>query len=424
MTTPRLTRRSLLLSTAALVASGCGGGRRTAGPTPDLVWAVGGVDGGPTGPAAATAAMWNDRHPNGPKVSIHVLPESADEQRQLMTIELSAGLRHFDILTLDVPWTGEFAANGWLADLGDVGSNIEKAALPALLPSARWKGKLWAAPFTTNAGFLYYRTDLVGTPPASWDELVRVGREAGRRAGITPFVGQGAQYEGMVVQYLELLWGAGGDLFSQGGGAVDFETGPALRALQFLSDARSTGFFAGDFATMTEEGARNAFQSGRAVFMRNWPYAYPAMSRAGSRVAGAFAIAPLPTFTGRGTISALGGQNLAVSRFSRSVDAARHFVEFASTTPAVQRTLAVRSVPPAMASVYGELGSEPVMALLGRVLPEARPRPSVAEWSAISDEIQQHIFPAYRGQGDPNRAIADVREFLELTVTEARASTG
>ena len=412
-----LTRRSLLLSAAALVATGCRG--RSDSPAPShLVWAVGGIDARPDGAAAATAAMWNDRHPAGPKVSIHALAQSADEQRQMVAIELSAGLRHFDILTLDVPWTGEFAANGWLADLGRIDRQVEDVSLPALLPSARWKGELWAAPFTTNAGFLYYRTDLVRTPPTSWDELVRVGRDAAQRAGIAPFVGQGAQYEGMVVQYLELLWGAGGDLFGRGG-TVDFEAKPALRALEFMADARRSGLFARDFSTMTEEGARTTFQSGGAVFMRNWPYAHTLLNGPGSKIAGAFGIAPLPTFAGRGTISALGGQNLAVSRFSRNVEGAREFVAFASTTPAVQRMLAQRSVPPAMASIYPEVRNVPVMALLGRVLPEAKPRPPVVQWSAISDEIQQHVFPAYNGQGDPARAVAEVRRFLELTLRDS-----
>ena len=411
MTDRGLSRRNLLLGAAALAASGCA--RRRDNPTTDLVWAVGGIDAEPTGTAAATAAMWNDRNPNGPWVSIRALPSSADEQRHVMAVELGAGLSHFDVLTLDVPWTAEFAANGSLADLSDIRGDVEHVALPALLASTTWKGAMWAAPYATNAGFLYYRKDLVSRPPTTWDELVRVGRATAQRTGIEAFVGQGAQYEGMVVQYLELLWGAGGDLFTTSGD-VDFETEPALRALRFLADGRDSGFLPRDFSTMREAGALLAFRSGRAVFMRNWPYAYTDLGGAGSKVVGAFDSAALPTFSGAGTISALGGQNLAVSRFSRNVAGARRFVEFASTTPSVQRMLAERSVPPAMASIYAERANDPVMKLLGRVLPDARPRPPVARWSAVSDEIQQHVFPAYNGQRDQARAVADVRTFLDL----------
>ena len=410
-----LSRRTVLLAAAALAASSCG--RRPVRPTGDLVWAVGAIDAAPDGPAADVAGMWNDRHPSGPRVRIEPLPQAADEQRHLMAIELNAGLSGFDILSLDVPWTGEFAVNGWLADLDGSRTAITKAALPGPLRSATWNGTLWAAPFTTNAGLLYYRSDLVTSVPESWDELVRVGRDAAARAGIEAFVGQGAQYEGMVVQFLEHLWGAGGDLFNRRGTAVDLADGPALRAIEFMAEARRSGFYARDFPRMTESSARLAFQGGEAVFMRNWPSAYKPLRSRDSRVRDRFGIAPLPTFGVGRTMSAVGGQNLAVSRFSKNVGGAQNFVQFASTTPAVHAHLAAQhSVPPAMESVYSGFTSDPVMALLARVLPQARPRPPAPQWSAISDEIQQAVFPAYNGQREPAQAVRDIRRFLELTL--------
>ena len=410
-----VSRRSLLLAAAALAASGC---RSRTDPGPrDLVWAVGGIDAAPGGPANAVADLWN-RSPVRPRVRIAALPSSADEQRRTMAIELNAGLDGLDVLTLDVPWTGEFAANRWIVDLSGLRRVVGRGSIPALVRSATWGGRLWAAPFSANAGLLYYRTDLVAQPPTSWPDLVRVGLQAAGSEGIAAFVGQGAQYEGMVVQFLELLWGAGGDLFNETGGRVDFGAAPALRALAFLAEARRSGFLARDFPTMTEEGARAAFQSGGAVFMRNWPYAQRLLLERGSPVAGRFGIAPLPTFAGTGTVSALGGQNLAVSRNSRNRAAAMQFVEFASTDLAAQLALAGHAVPPAMTSAYAELRSDPVMQLLERVLPEARPRPPVPQWSAISDEIQQHVFPAYTGHGDPARAVDDLRAFLQLTVSD------
>lgn len=414
-TAPGLTRRAVLATAAAIVATGCA--RRTPRPSEDLVWAVGAIDAAPGGPASDVAALWNDHHRGDPRIRVEALPQAADEQRHLMAIELNAGLRGFDILSLDVPWTGEFAVNGWLANLGDLRDVITKAALPGPLRSATWKGQLWAAPFTTSAGLLYYRSDLVPDVPRSWDELVRVGHEAADRAGIEPFVGQGAQYEGMVVQYLELLWGAGGDLFNGRGTAVDFEEGPALRALEFMSEARRSGFYARGFPTMTEDGARAAFQAGRAVFMRNWPPAEKLLRSKDSAVRDTFGIAPLPTLRGGGTVSAVGGQNLAVSRFSRNAEAAKEFVQFASTTAQVQLHLATEhSVPPAMRSVYADLKADQVMQLLAEILPASRARPPAPQWSAISDEIQQAVYPAYNGQREPVQAVRDVRRFLELTL--------
>ncbi|MDQ3640940.1 MAG: ABC transporter substrate-binding protein [Actinomycetota bacterium] len=403
----------------ALVAAGC---ERASQPQAraELVWAIGEIDAVPDGPAQVIARMWNDQNPSGPKVRVHGLPASADHQRQLMATELNAGLGGFDILTLDVVWTGEFAENGWLADLQDRAPRFRNVALAVPMQSAMWSGRLWAAPFISDAGILYYRTDLVTTVPTTWEEMVRVGLAVGAREGIAPFVGQGAQYEGMVVTYLELLWGAGGDLFDAGGTNVDFDDAPARKALDFMRDAYQRGFYAKGFETMREEEARIAFQNGGAVFMRNWPYAYPHLAGLEngsiSNVVGRFGIAPLPAFHGKGTTSATGGHNLAVSRFSQSRRAAKDFVTFASTSPEVQRLLAEKyRRGPALTSAYDGLGADPVMAPLGRILRDAKPRPPTPEWSAISDEIQQNVFPAYTGPLPSAAAVREIRSFLELT---------
>lgn len=420
-------RRTVHLVTALIaclmLAVGCSNSSQPPKADGPLVWAVGGIDAGERGPAFDVAEMWNRRHPNGPKVRVEALPESSDEQRQLMAIELNAGLSGLDILTLDVIWTGEFAERGWLAELQDLRETIEEVSLPAQLESATWNDTLWASPYTSNVGLLYYRSDLVPEAPTSWDELMEVGLEAGRKANIAPFVGQGAQYEGLVVNFLEYFWGAKGDLFDSDGSEVRFHEEPAQRALNFMRKALQEEFYHSGFPDMREEEARLAFQSGEAVFMRNWTYAYRLLndpeSEPESEVIGKFGIAPLPTFDGNQPVAALGGQNLAVSRFSQNAGAAKDFVEFASTDPEVQRFLAQKhGLAPAMASVYDDLSADPLMELVGGVLPTAKPRPPVPEWSAISDEIQQQVFPSYKGNRDPERAVTAIRTFLELTVAE------
>lgn len=412
----RLVARIVLALGCSLASIACQGGGEPDG-TGDLVWAIGANEAAPGGLAQGIAALWNERNPTRPKVRVEALPAAADGQRQLMATELNAKLPGLDVLTLDVVWTGEFAVNGWLLDLDDRRSAIEETALAGPLESAEWGGKLWAAPFFSDAAFLYYRKDLVPLPPKTWDELVRVGLDAQRRHGIEPFVGQGAQYEGLVVNYLEYLWGAGGDLLVAGGGGIGFGSEPALRALRFMQDAREGGFYAQGFDAMNEEGSRLAFQSGKALYMRNWPDAYAALKASG--VADRFGIAPLPTFDGKGTTSAIGGSNLAVSRFSSEPRTARDFVTFVSTDPAVQRLVAKASHGPTLAPIYDELRNDPVFALLGEVLKDARPRPSTPEWSGISDEIQQSVFPAYTGRRAPEQAVEEIRSFLEATVDES-----
>ena len=407
-----------LLAAVALVIAGCAG-TPDSGRGTELVWLAGGIR-PDEGTAAAIAARWNDAHPNGPRVRVETMPESADDQHQLIALELNAGLDEFDILELDVIWTAEFAQNGWLVDLKELRADIEPVSLPVAVQSAVWDGRLWAAPYTTDAGILYYRSDLVEEPPTTWEELRVVGFRVGAEQGIAPFAADGEQYEGMVVQYLEYFWGAGGEFDEFAAGDL-VQRNNALHAADFMQKAFREGLFAPGFDGMNHNEARDTFQSGEAVFMRSWPYVYRPMNGPDpdSQVTGKVGIAPLPTFAGSGRVTALGGHNLAVSRFSDNVPAATEFVRFVSTSREVQRELAEQhSLAPTLKATYADLSGDPLVDLLATVLPTAKPRPAIPEWTTISEEMQQQIFAAYTGDPDPAPEIDALLDFLDATITD------
>jgi multiple sugar transport system substrate-binding protein len=407
-----LSRRAVLVA-AAGIAAGCAG-RAGTGTRAGLVWVTGGISSADRGPAEDIADQWNAGHPRGPQVQVQALPESASQQRQLLEVELDAGLANIDIFDLDSAYTAEFAQRGWLVDLQDLRSDFEPLSLPVALRTAEWGGTLWAAPYVVDLGLLYYRSDLVREPPATWEEMLAAGRRAGKQPGIAPFVADGAQYEGLVVQYLEHFWGRGGAIFDADGRTVLFPLDKARQAAEFMRTSFLQGDYAPGFDTMKLEDARSTFQAGEAVFMRSWPYAYKPLNS--SEIAGKVGIAPLPAVAGHQPVTALGGHNLAVSAFSRNIDAATEFARFVSTTPQVQRRLAqAHSLAPTMATTYHELAGDPMMAMLGRVLPTAKQRPATPQWATISAEIQQRIFAAYTGTVDPAAAVEAVRTFLVAT---------
>ena len=155
--------------------------------------------------------------------------------------------------------------------------------------------------------------------------------------------------------------------------------------------------------------------------MRSWPYAYQPMNSTDpdSLVVGKVGIASLPAFAGFEPVAALGGHNLVVNAFSRNIPAATELVRFVSTSRDMQRTLAQRhSVAPAMAAVYQDLASDPMMALLAKVLPTAKPRPATPEWATVVAEMQQQIFAAYTGIRDPKIAVEALRRFLVATIPD------
>jgi multiple sugar transport system substrate-binding protein len=400
-----------------VVAACTPGGGDDEGEGGEMVWAIGGSEAEPGKVHPKIAELWSEQNPDNP-IRIENIGAEADQQREQQALELQSEGSSFDVLGVDVIWTGEYSENGWVESLEDVRGDIEGASIPGAIESATWGGELWAAPYNSNAGFLYYRTDLVDEPPTTWDEMCEIATEVGQQEGIAGYVGQGARYEGFVVNWLELYWSDGGELYNEDQSAVEFDVETATTTTEWLEQAKEDNCLAPGFNTAAEEEARNEFQSGNAVFMRNWPYAYALIQDdQQSPVRESFDIAPLPTFTGDGTISALGGFNNAVSAFSNNTEMAKEFVVWAATDPEVQRLLATEaSVPPTLESVYEELADDPVMALLGEVLPEAKPRPPAPQWNEISVEMQRALFPAYNGNAEPQEAAQQVRDFLDGTV--------
>jgi multiple sugar transport system substrate-binding protein len=400
-----------------VVAACTPGGGDDEGEGGEMVWAIGGSEAQPGGIHLQVAELWSEQNPDNP-IRIENVGAEADQQREQQALELQSEGSGFDVLSLDVIWTGEYSENGWLESLEDVRGDIEDVSLPGSVESAIWGGELWAAPYNSNAGFLYYRTDLIDEPPTTWDELCEMAIEVSNSEDVDGFIGQGARYEGFVVNWLEYYWSDGGELFNEDQSAVEFDTEIATRATEFMAEAQQSGCYAPGFNTAAEAEALNEFQAGNVAMMRNWPYAYALIEAdTGSPANGNFDIAPLPTFGGEGTISAMGGFNNAVSAFSDNKEAAKEFVVWASTNEEVQTMLATEaSLPPTMESVYEELSDDPVMGLLSDVLPDAKARPPAPTYNEISVEMQRALFPAYNGDADPQQASEQVLSFLESTV--------
>ncbi|MDT0330913.1 ABC transporter substrate-binding protein [Nocardiopsis lambiniae] len=402
---------------ALALATGCGsppgeeveGDGESAGlaDDPQFVWAVTGAD---RQIHEDVARLWNEVNPEE-QVEVFFLAPTADEQRQAMFQDLQSQAGQFDVLGLDVIWTGEFADFGYIESLEDLRPEISDVSLPGAIDSAQWQQELYALPYSSNGAFLYYRTDLIDEPPTTWDELYETGTEAAEEAGISAYVGQGDQYEGFVVNYLELFWAADGELFDEGQTESLFLEGDAATtALDFMTEAYESGFYAEGFDSMVEDDARALFQAGEAVYMRNWPYAVPLLEgQEGeeSEVAEDFAVAPLPTFDGEGSTSALGGLNNAVSTLSENKELAREFVLWAATDPDAQAILADNSLPPTMLSAY-DGAEDPNFEMLRDILTDAHARPPVPGYNSLSLTIQDNLHPAYLGQADAEESLETV----------------
>lgn len=349
-------------------------------------------------------------HP-GIRVVQRRTPDAANQRHQLYVQWLNARASDPDILQLDVIWTPEFAAAGWILPL-DSFRPPRDSFLPATIRADSWRGRLYALPWFVDAGMLYWRTDLMRRPPATLDELVSEVRAA-RARGVAPdgFVWQGARYEGLVTVFQEILGGFGGRIMDDSGRIV-LDSPAGLAALRWLRQAVSPGGVSPPAVlTWQEEQTRFAFQNGEAAFMRNWPYAYPLMEdTAQSRVAGRFAVAPMPgSVPGRAT-AALGGQQLAINAHTEHPAAAYALIEFLTQPEQMlERARGVGEYPTRLASyddprLADALPIPPAVAR--RVVEHAVPRPVTPVYTELSELLQIWLHRALTGQVPPARALA------------------
>jgi multiple sugar transport system substrate-binding protein len=318
----------------------------------DVLLILSGADDSPNGERDRLVRTWNALHPD---MQADIVPASstADSAVSDMRTAAQSKAHDVDVYNLDVVWMAEFAENGWIRPLEDVDTTgfLEKP-----LDTCRYEGKLWALPFNTDAGLLYYRypqlvqhgvdadrADLVTNPPRSWDSIAKVIDTAfsgPRRPGDklqAGYTAQFADYEGLTVNAMEAIWAGEGEVVDDEG-TVRLGSEAAKQALRELGEAyRSTRDVLPGSGSFQEAQSRDAFAARKVLFMRNWPLAYRQMTTPADEGGGAAAAAPTDiSVTRLPGPSALGGQNLAVASESRHPEAAQQLVEFLTSEASQQ----------------------------------------------------------------------------------------
>ncbi|GAA3794707.1 ABC transporter substrate-binding protein [Streptomyces chiangmaiensis] len=352
--------------------------------------------------------LWNKEHPDA-KAKVIELPASADEQRAAIVQNFQAHSDRFDAISADVVWTSEFAARGWIQKIDPSGLPI-KDMLPAAVKTAQYKGDLYGAPITSAGALLFYRKDLISKPPTTWKDLIDDCRIA-KQHNMGCYAGQFAKYEGLTVNATEAINSAGGSVYGSDG-SVTVDSPQAKAGLDFLVNGFKQGYIPKSAITYQEEDARRAFQQGKLLFLRNWPYVYSLANAGGSDsvIKGKFGMAPLPGANGVGSTT-LGGNNLVLSSYSKHKKSVEQFMAFMES-PAVQRVeVEDLSNSPVLTDLYTDkklVAENPYLPILKEGLLHGAPRPQVPAYDETSLRIQTHVYDALTGKKDTAAALKEL----------------
>ena len=406
----RLRSSVVLLGFVVLAVVGCGGGggggekvtksaksaAPAAKPTGNVTWCIGKDT---TGAFSTMVSRFNSKYPKA-HAKLLELPTAADEQRNQLIQRERAKSSECDVLGMDVIWTVEFAGQGWLLDVSKVVDKRKGDFFPSMVKTAQFEGKTWGVPFNTNAGFLYYRTDRVKTVPSDWTGVYSDAKEMGG------LVYQGARYEGLTVDYLELLYSHGGRITDESGKKLDLDKKKATDVLTFMVNGLKSGAVPKAVTTYMEEESRRAFEAGKPAFMRQWPYAYALDKK--SKIGSKFAVAPFPSYKGGKPASVIGGYNNGISTYSKNPAGAAAFADFVAQ-PAQQVVMGAKAaLPPVLASVYSDPSVKkgiPFAAPLKKAVEQAQARPVSSVYPQISEAIYKNVFAALQGDMSPKAAV-------------------
>jgi multiple sugar transport system substrate-binding protein len=366
-------------------------------------------------------------HP-GIRVVQRATPDASDQRHQLYVQWLNARASEPDILQLDAIWTPEFAAAGWILDL-DRFRPATAEFFPATVAANSWRGRLYAMPWFVDVGMLYWRTDLMHAPPATFDELERIASRARAESKVRyGLVWQGARYEGLVTVFAEYLGGYGGAILD--GGRVTVDSPAAVDALTTMRDEIYRDSVVPP-ATLTwhEEETRFAFQNGEAAFMRNWPYAYALMVDSGkARVAGRYAVAPMPAASGGHQTATVGGSQLAINANSAHPEAAWAVIQYLISPAQMLERARVVGQFPTRPALYDqpELARALVIppAQARAIIERAVPRPVTPVYTELSDILQIYLHRALTRQLEPASALNSAAKEMQALLDRAGLGEG
>jgi multiple sugar transport system substrate-binding protein len=387
-------------------------------------------------PMVGLIKKFNERHKDGFRVTVRVMPNDYGEYFEKLQTEFQVGGGGIDVILGDIIWVAEFAANDWISDLSGRFPEDERSAfVDGTIRSFTYGGQIYGVPRVLDAGMLYYRKDLLeesgySEPPKTWEELKemagKVVRDRGTRYG---YVFQGADYEGGVCNGLEFIWTHGGEVLDPNDASKVIIGSPeSVAALATEQSMVSDGVAPQGVASYREYESEITFMlHGDAVFCRNWPYMYalaqdPEISKIEPTQIG---ISPLPAGTGPGAqqVSALGGWNMMINAASQKQEEAWEFVKWMTGEEGQRQRALAATLLPTRKSLYEDqeiLEKVPVIRLGKEALQRTKPRPVSPYYSDMSLKMAEQFNLSLKGETPPQGAIKILQDELTSIAEQAQ----
>jgi len=359
------------------------------------------------------------------KIKVVWQKQSTDTGTYFSTVQrtLQAKGKTPDVFGGDVIWPAQLAGADLLLPLDKYFSTSQQNQyLSGPIQDVHYKGHIYGAPWFTDYGLIYYRTDLLQryhlAVPTSWEQMQSEAKTLVQKKAVKEgFVFQGDQYEGLVCNALEYITGAGGYIY---GPKAASTTAQAAKGLTTMRSMLSSGAAPSAVSTYQEPQAAGDFANGQAAFLRNWPYMWAVAGAKSSKVAGKVGVLPMLHEPGQTGYSTLGGWTLLVNKYTQHPDESWQFIKYMTSFGAQKQFAIAEGHTMALKSTYDDPQVVKANPWFKTVIPKLsiQPRPTSPVYNSISLQMQKDFHGVLTGSMQPSNAVSDIESYIK--VAEAR----
>ena len=372
----------------------------------------------PSGSFAKAAADCSKASGGKYNVKINFLSTASDQQRVQLVRRLAANDTSIDILAMDVDWTAEFAGAKWILPVPDsIASQVRSQDLAGPAKTATVGNTMWAVPINSNTELLWYRKDLIKTPPKTWSQMISEAAALAKQGKPHYIEEQGAEYEGLTVWFNSLVDSAGGQII---GSNNQVEVDKTAATAASIMHRLATSPAADPSLNVAQEGPSDvAFDAGNAAFEINYPFVWDSAKTTNPKVAKVMGYAPFPQVVpGIKPHVSIGGYNLGVSSHSAHPDLAFDAIK-CLTQPGNQKTDAIKGgLAPVDASIYSDAAFDkayPFHQLIKDQLQTYGLRPQTPAYADVTLAIQKALSPT--SSIDPSSVVSTLRNEIKLSLS-------
>lgn len=373
-----------------------------------------------TGASQKLVEAFKKEHPNI-DVELREMPADTGQSHDQYVTMFSAKSSEIDVFDLDVIWPAEFAQAGYLLPLDRFIEEDKinmKDYIQGAVEAGNFEGKQWTMPKFIDTGLLFYRKDLVQTPPKTWGELIAQAKQLKGKGGTQfGYLMQAKQYEGLVCNFVEFNASYGGKILDDQGKVV-INNPQTIKGLNKMIEIANADFVPKNINTFTELESHTAFIEGQSPFIRNWPYQYAlAQDPKQSKIVDKVAVAPLPAGD-KGSAATLGGWLAGINKYSKHPKEAWEFLKFMTGAKGQKFTAVDGGSAPTYLPLYDDADVKKASPLFANKdfvngISAAVPRPTSPNYPKISEIIQIEVSKAIAGQETAEQAVQNMEKKMK-----------